>query len=1598
MAGDRYNQDSRRASDKIPDFLIDSVPYINNTNHINSQITKDKINPYLPAEKARKYSSSSIKSFESFEKPNAAVASSAADRSFNSEGDASKFSFESITRGPSPINQKHHKRIISTNSEPTYHTNYNNTTPIDTSMDQSSFSGFQNQSQLQNQTTANSSSFVTANNSTNFINNDQLTTPSQLSLPKVRSRSTSPKPPLTIQTSTPNTSFNSHINNTNINTNISTTNELYNDSTNSSINQFSFFNTSPASYPDSPSSNIKNFNQQTKRSSIIPKESPHSRNSSISWAVNNPNEWTIERVVYWLELHQFNETWSNTFIKHDIIGSKFLSMTNYQNLKNLKKELSTSNDSTQSRFIHLLRKTLDKPLSSSGTTINTSSPLYSTFTNTIEPIPNNDNNSFNSSSPSFDSLKSSPANSIGELNFKNNDDNDDINSLQDNDRLVPTISAPQLFIPSNNLQDPQIPSVPPIPQQQQQQVVSQQVSQDSRFNPPMNPANNPPPLHPQQRLTRVNTKRRPVSTYEHSSKNMWSSNYSPVSPAFSNHSHHGHGFFRRHQKSSSSESSLFSSILPNSGNNTTSGTTGTTSSSKDKDNNIDLQNFNKDYDNKRSSIISKNDNNESKGLLSKFRLRNDRSKSKEPILRKGTQSPVSPISMSAVDLQQQHDQQQQQKSKLEQKKSNDTLNFKPLIIDRQFLPIPNNKNSDKYILITKDNEFFQPINIGDINDLTSLKSHLFKKIDPNCIDASIHLTEFGSTQGEALDDLTLNEIIQKNFNNCSIKLFISPIDYNNLTSTITNSTSISNTSLSDSQSFETKGEDKLYPNTPQHFYDISSNKPSGEVDYLNFKNFTTTNSSTSPNSNNGGNAGLSSSKSLNTRITPPISNINPRSPPIIINPPPLSRNLQSLSTSNLPQPKSSINQTSNPGTNDEKSSFRVIRPKERPEINFDKRRESPFARPQNSFIAKRSAPPPPLLRKQSSKYNEKSLLTPVKESVSNEGTYIASYTPGSSNTLVPEPYKGSSDSISPASRKVFEFDQELEKQKQKQEGGNELERSKTTISRANDGNNISRKSSILRNRNNTIKRSITRKFSQNARDKFQENVISFDDAPTLDDETSDDDSDDDFWAKAPTDLEKNEANNNNDHDDKPNDVEQIETPETPEISKMVVRPAPEVLYDNLEKFFPNANLDQPVVDVTPPTSPNVEVKKKFSNNGSDQFTKRVISSTSFDEDGIEKLAKPHRVKTIRAVAREAGEARKRESIRRTIHQNISNNNTNNNSNNSTLVRRQSTKMWGKKVIEVKPNQTQYLSKLRSSRGEFKQFSWIRGDLIGKGTFGNVYLALNVTTGEMIAVKQVLKPKNYSEGNNKISEVIEAMKSEVETLKDLDHLNIVQYLGFEQTEKEYNLFLEYVAGGSIASCLRLYGKFEEPLIRFLTSQVLKGLSYLHSRGILHRDMKADNLLLDLDGVCKISDFGISKKSNDIYANDAAMSMQGTIFWMAPEVVDSREGYSAKVDIWSLGCVVLEMFAGRRPWSNLEAISAMFKIGKSKSAPPIPDDVLPNVSKDGQKFLDNCFAIDANKRPTAQELTIDSFCNVDENFTFNSTRLSQLIKANEKKITL
>ncbi|CAM1502905.1 Fc.00g076810.m01.CDS01 [Cosmosporella sp. VM-42] len=270
--------------------------------------------------------------------------------------------------------------------------------------------------------------------------------------------------------------------------------------------------------------------------------------------------------------------------------------------------------------------------------------------------------------------------------------------------------------------------------------------------------------------------------------------------------------------------------------------------------------------------------------------------------------------------------------------------------------------------------------------------------------------------------------------------------------------------------------------------------------------------------------------------------------------------------------------------------------------------------------------------------------------------------------------------------------------------------------------------------------------------------------------------------------------------------------------------------------------------------------------------------------------------------------------------------------------------------------------------------WMKGALIGQGSFGSVYLALHAVTGELLAVKQVETPAPgaNSQNDTRKKSMIEALKREISLLRDLRHPNIVQYLGCSSSSDYLNIFLEYVPGGSVQTMLNSYGALPEPLVRSFVRQILTGLSYLHNRDIIHRDIKGANILVDNKGTIKISDFGISKKleATNILSGAANSkhrpSLQGSVFWMAPEVV-KQTSYTRKADIWSLGCLVVEMMTGSHPFPDCSQLQAIFKIGGGKAAPTIPD----HSSEEGKTFLAQTFEIDHNLRPSADELMLSPF---------------------------
>ncbi|KAI4212807.1 MAG: hypothetical protein LQ351_004509 [Letrouitia transgressa] len=472
------------------------------------------------------------------------------------------------------------------------------------------------------------------------------------------------------------------------------------------------------------------------------------------------------------------------------------------------------------------------------------------------------------------------------------------------------------------------------------------------------------------------------------------------------------------------------------------------------------------------------------------------------------------------------------------------------------------------------------------------------------------------------------------------------------------------------------------------------------------------------------------------------------------------------------------------------------------------------------------------------------------------------------------------------------------------------------------------------------------------------------------------------------------------------------------------RPPPEDLLDNLDAYFPNLDLDQPVVEdlVSPPASPSAPndqnpidpaanatpvqrmirtslydrarptsiaeepIAEEPGTLGSDESTlksRATLQSTA--QRSVRKSGGLGRMKSIRDVARGAYEGTSKRNTQPGLPSKMSKS--------GDIVRRKSTKMFGANIVQLKPGRGSRVSLIEQVPPDLpagqNSFQIARGQLIGKGSYGRVYLGINLTTGDILAVKQVeINQKVAGQDKEKVKEMVSALDQEINTMQHLEHPNVVQYLGCERKEYSMSIFLEYISGGSVGSCLRKHGKFEQSLVSSLTRQTLAGLAYLHTEGVLHRDLKADNILLDVDGTCKISDFGISKKTDNIYGNDVTNSMQGSVFWMAPEVIRSQgQGYSAKVDIWSLGCVVLEMFAGHRPWSKEEAVGAIYKLGSLNQAPPIPDDVSQSISIDALSFMFDCFTINPSDRPTADTLLQQHpFCKVDVYYNFLDTELA------------
>ncbi|KAI4330122.1 hypothetical protein MLD38_028428 [Melastoma candidum] len=251
--------------------------------------------------------------------------------------------------------------------------------------------------------------------------------------------------------------------------------------------------------------------------------------------------------------------------------------------------------------------------------------------------------------------------------------------------------------------------------------------------------------------------------------------------------------------------------------------------------------------------------------------------------------------------------------------------------------------------------------------------------------------------------------------------------------------------------------------------------------------------------------------------------------------------------------------------------------------------------------------------------------------------------------------------------------------------------------------------------------------------------------------------------------------------------------------------------------------------------------------------------------------------------------------------------------------------------------------------------WKKGRFLGRGTFGHVYLGFNSEGGRMCAIKEV----RVASDDRSVIECLKQLHQEINLLSRLCHPNIVRYYGSELSEETLSVYLEYVSGGSIHKLLHEYGAFSEPVIRNYARQITSGLAYLHGRNVVHRDIKGANILVGPSGEIKLADFGMAKHTT---SSASMLSFKGSPYWMAPEVVMNSNGYSLAVDVWSLGCTILEMATAKPPWSQYEVVAAIFKIGNSKDMPEIPD----HLSNEAKSFIRLCLQREPSARPTASQL--------------------------------
>ncbi|GMP60675.1 hypothetical protein CsSME_00023433 [Camellia sinensis var. sinensis] len=274
------------------------------------------------------------------------------------------------------------------------------------------------------------------------------------------------------------------------------------------------------------------------------------------------------------------------------------------------------------------------------------------------------------------------------------------------------------------------------------------------------------------------------------------------------------------------------------------------------------------------------------------------------------------------------------------------------------------------------------------------------------------------------------------------------------------------------------------------------------------------------------------------------------------------------------------------------------------------------------------------------------------------------------------------------------------------------------------------------------------------------------------------------------------------------------------------------------------------------------------------------------------------------------------------------------------------------------------------------------DKIGSGTYSNVYKARDTMTGKIVALKKV-------RFDNLEPESVRFMSREIIILRRLDHPNVIRLEGLVTSRMSCSLYLvfEYMEHDLAGLAASPDIKFTEAQVKCYMHQLLSGLEHCHNRGVLHRDIKGSNLLIDNGGMLKIADFGLATIVNPNHKHPLT-SRVVTLWYRAPELLLGATDYSVGIDLWSAGCILAELLAGKPIMpgrTEVEQLHKIYKLCGSPSDEYWKKSKLPNatlfkprepykrcVSETFKNFppsalplIENLLAIDPAERETATD---------------------------------